>query len=1601
MKKILNLNAVVLCFTLFIPYVAKAQVQWEENGIQTASYTITNTNQKAIADGHGGFFLVWEDTPDGDSDIYAQWVDASSTKRWGSSGRVVSGASANQKKPALALDGAGGLYVAWHDELSGDVLGQHIDATGTLLGPAGGFAICDASGVQSDIQLVSDGAGGVIAAWKDTRNSSTDIYAQRIGPDRQRLWALTGVAISTADGTQSFFTLNADLAGGAYAVWQDGRDADDDIYAQRIHADGTVQWALDGRAICTAVDRQESPSADVNSTGLVITWTDHRSGVPDIYAQLLNGDGDALWTADGLAVCTADGHQIRSRVLTHDTDTYFIAWSDFRDGYDIFAQKINGSGEIQWPSTGLSVTESTGLCYYQEMALDGEGGLWLMWNDNLLDADPLGNGINLFYQHLNGSGEKTLAGNGEALVNMDGTQDAPIMFSDGSTGFIALWQDARSTAGGIYAQHVNDAITLKTPASNALIGGNIETAITWTLPTSGTLFNTLSLHLSRNGGSTFDEVITHSVNPDAGSYTWTPGGATSPQAMIQLRAYNAQGLASAEFTGYLFNLDTTAPDAFDLLQPGSAEMTGITPRFRWRQSADAQSSPVSYTLYLNGSVLAANLTDTSYTTVTPLTSGDYTWHVEANDQAGQVTASTQTWQFSASEDHDPPEAFTVTGPSQGYWTRDTEITFKWNATSDAHSGLAGYRLVIDGQPKAHVNASTTQHTVSGLTQGRHSWYVEASDSVDNIRQSDTRTFSIDAVPPQAFTLTTPTNGTWTHDTTPALTWAATQDTGIGLSHYNLYLDNTLLGDHLPLSTTTFTVNALQPLSEGDHVWRVEAVDQLGNVQNAAEAFTLRIDAQPPASFSLTSPEPEAVLATVTPALSWTPSSDTGSGLKEYQLLLDGQAHGAPTTQNAVSLWPAVTEGEHHWQVRAEDHAGNITLSDTQTFTADTTAPAAFTLFSPAEGSRLNALRPVFKWAQASDAISGFNRFELFVDGQQVGGAHAADDTVSTLNFDLDNGNHYWKVIAHDNVGNQRVSSYVNFMINAHAPTITSPEQAQATEDMPFTYTATAMDENDEPVQILFESVPAWCTVQGAVISGTPPNGALSTTFDIVARDTLFTVRQTVSLALTAVNDQPAITAITDLSIPEDGAITALPFSVYDEETSPGSLLLTVASSDTQLVSEQGIEILGEDENRTLNITPKANQHGQSTITINLSDGVHQKSIHFVLTVTPVNDTPRLTPLANLQIDEDGAKTGILLHYGDIETAANDLGLSFLIGDESLIAPEGIQFIAGDTPSLNLTPLPNAHGSTSITVTVSDAEADSSCTFTFTVNPVNDKPVITSPALINGTEEVALSYTATAEDVDGTTLSFTFPGLPQWMHANGAKLTGTPPEGVTEGQFSLVASDGELSDTLTLELKIEAVNDAPCFTTELPTVEVEGTDSLKYDIVLDDYISDPDHSPTDLSWSINVLNQIPVTVGIGGTPKTAKIRAAHLEGDVHIVFTVKDPLGATARDTLTFCCQNTAVDDALAGQPVQFKLFDNYPNPFNPSTTIRYGLPRAGEVNLTVYNLLGQKVETLVDEYRAAGFYEVTWMPETLPSGLYLIVIQCGDWRKVKRMVYTK
>ena len=120
-----------------------------------------------------------------------------------------------------------------------------------------------------------------------------------------------------------------------------------------------------------------------------------------------------------------------------------------------------------------------------------------------------------------------------------------------------------------------------------------------------------------------------------------------------------------------------------------------------------------------------------------------------------------------------------------------------------------------------------------------------------------------------------------------------------------------------------------------------------------------------------------------------------------------------------------------------------------------------------------------------------------------------------------------------------------------------------------------------------------------------------------------------------------------------------------------------------------------------------------------------------------------------------------------------------------------------------------------------------------------------------------------------------------------------------------------------------------------------------------------------------------------------------------VVTSLDKLKNESEPSNEFDITYTAIEEITSVQPSDFILFQNYPNPFNPRTAITYQLKASSYVDLSIYNILGQKVATLVNKYQPSGIYKVDWDALDMVSGLYFYKLNAGKFVSTKRMLYLK
>jgi len=294
---------------------------------------------------------------------------------------------------------------------------------------------------------------------------------------------------------------------------------------------------------------------------------------------------------------------------------------------------------------------------------------------------------------------------------------------------------------------------------------------------------------------------------------------------------------------------------------------------------------------------------------------------------------------------------------------------------------------------------------------------------------------------------------------------------------------------------------------------------------------------------------------------------------------------------------------------------------------------------------------------------------------------------------------------------------------------------------------------------------------------------------------------------------PTISNIADQTINEDSSTGALAFTVGDTETPLGSLTLSATSSNTALVPTGDIVFGGSGANRTVTVTPLANQFGAATITLTVTDQVGlTASDSFLLVVNAVNDQPTLDPIGNVTISEDSAAQTVNVS-GISAGPANENNQTITVtassSDTALIPPPTVNYSSPNpTGTLTFAPVADAYGTATITVTAQDNGGTVNAgvdritrAFTVTVNPLPPRPADISPiagpdiggqeVTITGTKLRNVSQVAfggVAATITANTATSITVVTPQ--HAAGVVdvvVTGPGGQGTLAGSYTFIAN----------------------------------------------------------------------------------------------------------------------------------------------------------------------------------------------------------------------
>ena len=1002
-----------------------------------------------VSAGDGGAFVVWHDKRDNRLAVYAQRLNALGQPLWKQDGILVAASLKDQLALTAVAGGKNGVIIFWQDlrNDTGDIYGQHIDASGSLLWGAAGLEVNRATGKQSEPQAVSDGDGGACIVWRDFKSGNEDITAQRIDINGKILFEPAGRVVAPGFGNQTLGDITATNDGGFVAVWSDNSIGLSRVGAQRFDAKANPLW-LAPVFVSAIRSTQASPVVYFNGSAFVV-WSDNRNRNDDLFAQKIDATGLAQWGLTGATVCKASNDQTNPKLLGDGSDGILVAWEDQRSGkMDIYAQALNAAGQARWQNDGVGIVVTSQEQTQPQIVPDGSGGMICVW------SDERNSGTNIAVQRLDKNGKVLWETNGVFITPEGGVKEYPaILASPGSTGeSFVVWEDSRRGSEDIFAQKLNSDGTL----------ANVPPIITSTPLTTapvGTLYNYQVKALDYDSSDPFSlELVAPSgkwLQVDSGKLQLfgTPGLSDAGEIAVTIVVKDKRGAQVTQS----FNLKVIVTNRPPQITSKPDTMATEDQLYSYQITASDPDPADVLTYALETDAAWLKLGSGNKISGTPANEqvGNYAVTLRVTDKLG--FAATQKFSLHVKNVNDPP---VFTSQPDTVAIEDQLYSYKF-ITSDPDAGDA---LTYTWQTNAAWLRLTGANQLTGTPTNDHvGSFTVTVRAIDKQNVSTAQTFSV-----RVKNVNNPPVFISQPDT------VATVDS---LYIYRPAVNDVDRGDILQIikraapewlnwNTNTRTLQGKPPVSQLGAVNLVSLQVRDAAGAAAEQNFQLRVislaplDVTAPTAPQAVQIEPALWSANKKFTLRWQnpfdPSRVTGAYYKigaapAYNQ--DGVFVASPdgVTIDQLDLL-ATREGKTPVYLWLVDSRGNVDFRTAAniSYRYDATPPATPRNLAPhRQWNRGDSL--MMKWTPATDAMSGIKRYHFFLDGKFFGFVKG-DAGGFPLILQLSEGAHGWTFMAEDSAGNLGQSAGASFQVDRTPPFLlhAAPDTAQGAAALEMT-----------------------------------------------------------------------------------------------------------------------------------------------------------------------------------------------------------------------------------------------------------------------------------------------------------------------------------------------------------------------------------------------------------------------------------------------------------------------------------------------------------------------------------------------------------------------
>lgn len=397
-------------------------------------------NPNVMVDGAGNPIISYQVNEGETRTTYIQKLGTNGEFQWGGKGITLyseQGPSEGCSTSALLVNSDNqSAILVWAQTDS--IWTQKIDSEGHFLWGAGNVRVTSGTYI---LKAISDGLSGVVMAWSDDHDN---LYLQRIDSQGNLLWSVNKPLIQTRP-----FDISCDGSGNTFLVWE---DREFNVLVQKLGSTGKCSWTSDDLLLSdlhgpgVGMSRVMSDGAG----GAIVVWihgihSENKVGITghELYAQRIDSNGNILWQAGGVPVCTTvQGDRtvivIEPRLVADESSGTIILW---REMMSVYAQKVDANGNTLWAKNGIQIWNEEGAQGNTSSSVvsDDSGGAIVVWCYTPVGSAADRNTV-LRAQRVSSDGQKLWGNNGILLsMTSPGYSFLPLISQDGHGGVIATW----------------------------------------------------------------------------------------------------------------------------------------------------------------------------------------------------------------------------------------------------------------------------------------------------------------------------------------------------------------------------------------------------------------------------------------------------------------------------------------------------------------------------------------------------------------------------------------------------------------------------------------------------------------------------------------------------------------------------------------------------------------------------------------------------------------------------------------------------------------------------------------------------------------------------------------------------------------------------------------------------------------------------------------------------------------------------------------------------------------------------------------------------------------------------------------------------------